>query len=453
MLNLDELHACVDREEIDTVLVVFTDLYGRFMGKRFDASFFLDQVTKSGTHACNYLLTVDMEMEPVSGYQYANWEKGYGDFHLVPNLDTLRRASWLERTALVVCDVEDVETHKPVIFAPRSILKRQYERASQLGLSALGASELEYYIFRNSYRETMQTKYQNLTPASWYLEDYHVLQSTREEDFNGAIRRHLAASGVPVESTKGEWGLGQHEVNIRYCDVIEMADRHVVLKQCLKEVADRLGASVTFMAKFAEDQAGSSCHVHMSLWQNGENAFMGDDEIGDLRVSDMFRYVVGGWLMRLPELMVFLAPTVNSYKRFQANSWAPTNLAWSADNRTAGIRVVGSGASLRLECRIPGADCNSYLVYAALLAAALDGIANQTEPPEIFVGDVYNTKDVSPMPGSLREAVERFENSEFAKATFGEDVVQHYAHFFRVEQDAYDRSVTDWERARYFERI
>jgi glutamine synthetase len=349
--------------------------------------------------------------------------------------------------------VEDVETHKPVIFAPRSILKRQYERASQLGLSALGASELEYYIFRNSYRETMQTKYQNLTPASWYLEDYHVLQSTREEDFNGAIRRHLAASGVPVESTKGEWGLGQHEVNIRYCDVIEMADRHVVLKQCLKEVADRLGASVTFMAKFAEDQAGSSCHVHMSLWQNGENAFMGDDEIGDLRVSDMFRYVVGGWLMRLPELMVFLAPTVNSYKRFQANSWAPTNLAWSADNRTAGIRVVGSGASLRLECRIPGADCNSYLVYAALLAAALDGIANQTEPPEIFVGDVYNTKGVSPMPGSLREAVERFENSEFAKATFGEDVVQHYAHFFRVEQDAYDRSVTDWERARYFERI
>ncbi|MEO2011675.1 MAG: glutamine synthetase family protein, partial [Pirellulaceae bacterium] len=233
----------------------------------------------------------------------------------------------------------------------------------------------------------------------------------------------------------------------------EMADRHGVLKQCLKEVADRLGASVTFMAKYAADQAGSSCHVHMSLWREGVNAFAGDVKVGDLRVSDTFRHFVGGWLARLPDLMVFIAPTVNSYKRFQSESWAPTRLAWSVDNRTAGIRVVGSGSSLRLECRVPGADCNPYLTYAALLSAGLDGIANETEPPAIFVGDVYQTEDAPSVPQSLREATDRFESSDFAKTTFGEDVVKHYAHFFRVEQEAFDRSVTDWERVRYFERI
>jgi glutamine synthetase len=453
MLNLDQLRELVGREEIDTVLVVFTDLYGRFMGKRFDASFFLDQVASDGTHACNYLLTVDMEMEPVPGYQFANWDLGYGDFHILPNLDTLRIASWLDRTALVLSDVESESSHGLVNVAPRSLLKRQVERATKLGLEVMGASELEYYIFRDSYRETMKKGYGDLTAAGWYLEDYHALQGGREEDLNGSARRHLAASGVPVESTKGEWGIGQHELNIRYCEVVEMADRHGVLKQCLKEVADRLGASVTFMAKYAADQAGSSCHVHMSLWQNGVNAFVGDVEVGELRVSDTFRHFVGGWLARLPEVMVFLAPTVNSYKRFQSESWAPTRLAWSVDNRTAGIRVVGSGSSLRLECRVPGADCNPYLTYAALLSAGLDGIANETEPPEIFVGDVYQTDALPSVPRSLGEAVARFENSNFAKATFGEDVVEHYAHFFHVEQDAYDRCVTDWERRRYFERI
>ena len=452
-LTLDDLRESVGRGEIDTVLVIFTDLYGRFLGKRFDAGFFLDQVATGGTHACNYLLTVDMEMEPVPGYRFANWEKGYGDFHLVPDLDTLRRASWLDRTALVVSDVQSQQTHAPVSVAPRSILNRQVERAEQLGLIAMGASELEYYIFRNSYRDAMDKGHRDLTPAGWYLEDYHVLQGTREEDLNGAIRRHLRDSAVPVESTKGEWGVGQHEINIRYCEVLEMADRHAVLKQCLKEVADRLGASVTFMAKFAEQQAGSSCHVHMSLWRDGINAFVGDTAVGELQVSDTFRHVVGGWLARLPELMVFLAPTVNSYKRFQSGSWAPTRLAWSVDNRTAGVRVVGSGSSLRLECRVPGADCNPYLAHAALLAAGLDGIANKTEPPEVFVGDVYGTSDVPHVPRSLQEAVERFETSDFAKTTFGTEAVEHYAHFFRIEQQAYDRCVTDWERHRYFERI
>ncbi len=453
MLDLDQLLELVDQAEIDTVMVVFTDLYGRFMGKRFDAGFFLEQVAAVGTHACNYLLTVDMEMEPVPGYQFANWDKGYGDFHLVPDLKTLRRASWLERTVIVISDVDCDQTHQPVPVAPRSVLKRQVERAAQQELAVMGASELEYYLFRESYREAVNKGHRDLKSVGWYLEDYHVLQGGREEDINGAARRHLAASGVPIESTKGEWGIGQHELNIRYCEVVEMADRHGILKQCIKEVAERVGASATFMAKFAEDQAGSSCHIHMSLWRDGKNAFEGDIGLGDLRVSDTFRHFVGGWLARLSELMVFLAPTVNSYKRFQSGSWAPTRLAWSVDNRTAGIRVVGSGSSLRLECRIPGADCNPYLAHAALLAAGLDGIANQTEPPELFVGDVYQTDEVPHVPRSLREAIERFKNSEFATSTFGDEVVKHFAHFFQVEQDAYDRCVTDWERARYFERI
>lgn len=453
MLTIDHLQQSAERGEIDTVLVMFTDLYGRFMGKRFDADFFLQSVASDGTHACNYLLTVDMEMDPVPGYRFANWEQGYGDFHLVPDLRTLRHASWLEKTALVICDVEDENDHAPIPEAPRSLLNSQVQRASEMGLAAQGASELEYYIFRDAYREAMQKGHRDLTPAGWYIEDYHTLQGARVEDFNGAARRQLVRSGVPVESTKGEWGLGQHELNVRYCDTLEMADRHAILKQCLKEVADRMEMSVTFMAKFAAEQAGSSCHVHMSLWRDDQNVFAGERAVGPLKCSDTLLHFVGGWLQRIPDVMVLLAPTVNSYKRFQSGSWAPTRLAWSSDNRTAGVRVVGSGQSLRLECRVPGADCNPYLTYAALLAAGLDGIANQTGPADLFVGDAYGTEDVPQVPGTLQQAMHLFENSQFARDSFGDQVVEHYAHFFRVEQQAFERAVTDWERTRYFERI
>jgi glutamine synthetase len=453
LLDERELRALADRNEIDTVLVVFTDLYGRFMGKRFDAYFFLETVMGHGSHACDYLLTVDMEMEPVPGYPFANWEKGYGDVHLVPDLPTLRRASWLEKTALIICDVQRGLDHAMVAEAPRSILRSQLQRADELGLTVMGASELEYYMFRDSYRQAVEKQHTQLSPAGWYIEDYHAQQGARVEDYNGPARRHLANSGVPVESTKGEWGLGQHELNIRYCDVLAMADRHAIMKQCMKELADQLGVSVTFMAKYHSQQAGSSCHVHMSLWRDGRNVFAGQDVVGPIRCSDTFRYFVAGWLRRLPELMVFLAPTVNSYKRYRSGSWAPTRLAWSHDNRTAGLRVVGAGESLRVECRVPGADCNPYLTYAALLAAGLDGLADQSEPPELFSGDVYSTQDVPHVPRTLPEALDLFESSELAKEVFGEKVVEHYVHFFRSEQQAYDQAVTDWERHRYFERI
>jgi glutamine synthetase len=453
MLSREDLRAAVEQGSIDTVLVVFTDHYGRFMGKRFDARFFLEDGIAHGTHACDYLLTVDMEMQPVAGYRFANWERGYGDFHLAPDLATLRVASWLDRTAMVLCDVRDVKTHELVAVAPRSILRRQIERASASGFDAKAASELEYYLYRDSYRGAHDKGWRGLDPAGTYLEDYHALQGTRSEPFTAAVRRHLRDSGVPVENSKGEWGLGQHEVNVRYADVLEMADRHCVYKQCLKEVADSLGMSVTFMAKIAQDQAGSSCHIHMSLWRDDANAFAGDKELGPLRCSDAFRHFLGGWIARANEVMPFYAPTVNSYKRYQAASWAPTRLAWSYDNRTAGFRVVGEGPSLRIECRIPGADANVYLAFAAALASGLDGIARKTEPPPMASGNLYTSTDLARVPTSLRDATDRFEKSSFTRDAFGADVVEHYAHFFRTEQAAYDQAVTDWERQRYFERI
>jgi len=452
MLNLERLTQLVETDEIETVLVVFTDVYGRFMGKRFDADFFLESAVSDGTHGCDYLLTVDMEMEPVPGYDFANWELGYGDFHLVPDISTLRHATWLEKTALVLCDLENDKTHSRVEEAPRSLLRAQVEAASASGFEVFGASELEYYIFEDSYRDAVEKGYAGMQPAGWYIEDYHALQGTRVEKLNAAVRRHLKRSGVPVENSKGEWGLGQHELNVRYADVLSMADRHGVYKQCVKEVADRLDMSVTFMAKFATDRAGSSCHIHLSLWKDGENAFVGDDPLGPVSCSEEFRWFLGGWITHVSDVMPLYAPTVNSYKRYRAGSWAPTKLAWSHDNRTAGFRVVGSGSSLRIECRIPGADCNPYLAYAAALASGLDGIAKQIEPPAIFEGDVYAAKELPGVPPTLRDATELFANSEFAHRTFGEKVVDHYAHFFRVEQEAYDRSVTDWDRKRYFER-
>jgi glutamine synthetase len=453
MLTPEELRARVAQGEIETVVVAFTDHYGRLLGKRFDADMFVEEIASGGAHACDYLLTTDMGMEPVRGYRFANWELGYGDFHLVPDLATLRVASWLEKSALVLCDVKSERTQDFVSVAPRTVLRRQIDAAARIDYECYAASELEHYLFRDTYRDAHRKGYAGLEPAGWYLEDYHILQGTRNEGYHAAIRRHLKRSGVPVENSKGEWGPGQHEVNIRYAEALGAADRHVVFKQCLKETAESAGLSVTFMAKFSAETAGSSCHIHLSLWRDGKNAFPGGQRIAHIECSDVFRWFLGGWLAHVPEVMVFYAPTINSYKRYIDSSWAPTRLAWSYDNRTAGFRVVGEGASLRIECRIPGADCNPYLAFAASLASGLDGVANRIEPPEIFTGDVYAAQSLARVPYTLGEAADRFAASEFAKHAFGEEVVEHYLHFFRNEQRAYDFAVTDWERRRYFEQI
>jgi len=443
----DELNDAVEAGTIDTVLVAFTDHYGRTLGKRYDARFFLDSVGHGG-HACDYLLTVDMEMEPVEGYDYASWERGYGDFHLVPDFSTLRRCGWAPGSAIVLCDVADEATQENVPVAPRSILREQVDKAAAAGFVGQAASELEFFLYRDSYRTAHAKGYTNLESAGWYNEDYHLLQGARVEDYVGAARRVLRVSEIPVENSKGEAAIGQHELNIRYADALSMADRHVVLKHAMKELADRQDVAVTFMAKPHDDQSGSSCHIHLSLWADGVNAFAGPDG-----PTAEFRWFLGGWMRHTPDLMVCYAPTVNSYKRYRSQSWAPTKLAWSTDNRTAGFRIVGTGSSLRIECRIPGADVNPYLAYAAAMASGLDGISNRIEPPPEFVGDAYTDSEIPTVPTTLSAALDRFRGSTEARRLLGDAVVDHYGHFLAMERDAYEASVTDWERRRYFERI
>jgi glutamine synthetase len=448
-LPLDELRAAVAEGTVDTILLAFSDPYGRLLGKRFDAGFFVESID-DGTHVCDYLLAADIEMEPVSGYAFASWEQGYGDVHLVPDLSTLRRAAWTEHTAIVLCDVVDDAAHVAVAVAPRTILRRQVERLTEHGFVARAASELEFFIFDDSYREAHAKGYAHLEPAGWYIEDYHLLSTGRVEPYVRATRRALSASGIPVENSKGEWGRGQHELNIRYTDVLEMADRHVVMKHAMKELADSMGLSVTFMAKPTTDEAGSSSHLHLSLWdaEAGTNVFA-----SGAAESDTFRWFLGGWMAHVEDFMVCYAPTVNSYKRYVDGSWAPTRIAWSRDNRTAGFRIVGTGPSLRIENRIPGADCNPYLAYAATIASGLAGIEQKIEPPAAFDGDVYQAQHLPHVPRTLEHATARFADSAAAGAAFGDEVVDHYAHFHRVEVDAHHAAVTDWERTRYFERI
>lgn len=455
MLTLANLQTMVEQGDVETVLTVFPDLYGRLMGKRIDADYFLEYIAEGGMHACDYLLTTDMEMDVVEGYKFANWERGYGDFHCLPDLSTLRQVTWLEKSALVLCDVETEPGHEPVGIAPRTMLKGQLARLAEAGFQANMASEIEYYIFKETYDSAKEKHFEDLNTFGWYLEDYHMLQGSKEDALNGAARRHMTQSGIPVEFSKGEWGPGQHELNLRYAPALEMADRHVIYKQGFKEIALAQGLAVTFMAKWRSDLSGSSCHIHLSLWDNDshQNAFVGEGQFGPAQVSDLFRWFLGGWMAHTQELMPFYAPNPNSYKRYSYQSWAPTNIAWSYDNRTAGFRVVGRGPSLRIECRIPGADVNPYLAYAASIAAGLHGIENQIEPPPMFEGDVYGATDLPRVPASLRQAADALEASAMLRAAFGDEVVDHYVHFFRTEQRKYDEAVTGWERERYFERV
>jgi glutamine synthetase len=448
------LKQMISDEQIETVLTVFPDIYGRLMGKRVAGRYFLDHVLEDSLHACDYLLACDMEMDPVPGYTFTSWAQGYGDFRLVPDLNTLRIASWLEKSALVLCDIQNEDTGSPVDIAPRNILRRQVERAVKSGYVAMGGSELELYVFKDTYEEAVRKSYVDLQPLGNYIEDYHILQGTKEEFVIGAIRYHLDRSGVPVEFSKGEWGPGQQEINLCYTDFLEMADRHVLYKHAAKEIAMQQKCSVTFMAKWDERYAGSGMHLHASLWDTSGTRplFPGEETLEGLKTSALFRHFLGGWIKHLRELFVFFAPYPTSYKRFRAGSFAPTGIAWSTDNRTSGFRIIGHGPSLRIECRAPGADANPYLAFAATLAAGLDGIANKIEPPTMFKGDVYTALELPQVPHSLHEAIREFENSTFVQQTFGPAILEHYLHFFRTEQRKFDEAVTTWERARYFER-
>ena len=451
LLTEAELRDLVTRGEIDTVLVVFPDLYGRLVGKRYAADFFCTSVLAHGMHACDYLLACDMEMDPVPGYRFTSWERGYGDVHCVPDLTTLRRAAWLERTALVLCDVRRGSDDAPVSVAPRSILQRQVARAAAAGYVAQGASELEFFVLRETYESCHAKGFDQLQTSGWFIEDYHTLQGVKVEPLVGAIRRLAAASGVPVESSKGEWGPGQQELNLQYTTLLEMADRHVIYKQAAKEIAIQQGAAITFMAKMDERFAGSSMHVHSSLWMDGGARAAFDAPAAPGALPDLCRWWLGGLMHHARACTLLYAPYVNSYKRFRAGSFAPTAIAWAHDNRTAGFRIVGRGPSLRVECRIPGADANPYLAFAATLAAGLDGVANKIEPPAAFDGDAY-AAELPRVPGTLPEATAAFAESSLFNDAFGADVVEHLLHFARTEQRKFDETVTTWERRRYLER-
>lgn len=452
-LTVEALKQQVADEQIETVLTVFPDLYGRLVGKRIMGEYFVHDVLEHGVHACDYLLACDMEMDPVPGYQFTSWATGYGDFRLVPDLSTLRTASWLEKTAIVLCDVLNEEEDIPVSVAPRNILKKQVEAAQAMGYTAMGASELELYLFRDSYETARQKNYHDLEPIGHYIEDYHIFQGTKEEFVIGAIRKHLDRSGIPVEFSKGEWGPGQQEINLRYTDFLEMCDRHILYKHLAKEIAWQNDVALTFMAKWDERYAGSSMHLHASLWDgDGKPLFPGEEPFGAVQSSPLFRWFLGGWMHHIREIFAFYAPYPSSYKRYVSGSFAPTGIAWAYDNRTAGFRVLGHGDALRLECRAPGADANPYLAFAVTLAAGLDGIKHQIEPPPMFEGDVYAAQNLPQVPYSLNESIAELQKSTWAREVLGDDVVEHYLHFFRTEQRKFDEVVTSWERARYFER-
>ena len=448
MLSLEELRREVEAGTIDTVVAAFTDMQGRLIGKRIQGEYFVEDVVAHGIEGCNYLLALDMEMDPVPGYEMANWERGYGDFEIVPDFSTLRRIPWLEGTALVLCDVV-WDDGNPVVASPRQILIAQYERAHALGYTPMFASELEFYLYRDNYEQAAEKGYRDLTPTVPYIMDYHVLATTRDEDFMRQVRLGMQGAGIPVEFSKGEAWYGQHELNMRYADAVTSADRHTIYKNGVKEIAYKNGLAATFMAKPSEKDIGSSCHIHSSLVSvdGGESAFVDGHE-----ETDVFRHYLGGLRRHIRELALFVAPSVNSYKRYAAESWAPTSVSWGRDNRTCGFRIVGHGASRRVECRIPGADVNPYLGFAAVLAAGLDGIENEADPGPELVGNAYEAGQAEAFPSSLREAVDLWEGSSFVKQAFGEDVWAHYLNYGRTEQRLFDQVVTDYERARMFER-
>lgn len=457
-MTLTELKAKVKAGVIDTVLVGFPDPFGRLVGKRYRADFFLQECVESGTHGCSYLLTVNLDMDPLDGFKVANWDAGFGDFEIRPDLATLRILPWQTGAALVICDYQKHDGSL-VAEAPRSVLRAQLKRIEERGWTSFAASELEFYLFNQTFESACAGGYADLKPSSDYRIDYHLLQPGRDEPLMRAIRNGLTEAGVPIENSKGEWSRGQHEINFRYAEPLEMADRHVVFKQGVKEIAAQFGKSVTFMAKYAPSEAGNSCHIHMSLWKAGRSLFWdtpkgrGKAKGHEGAPSPLFRQFLGGLMKYSPELCLFFGPTVNSYKRYQPGSWAPTRMAWASDNRTTGFRIVGHGNSFRIENRMPGADANPYLAFAAMLAAGLAGVDEQLDCGDEYQGNAYVDPKLKRLPSSLREATDLFENSKLARTVLGDAVVDFYVHHARLEHQAFSDAVTDWEKRRYFEQI
>jgi glutamine synthetase len=460
----DELFAAIERGDIDTVVMAFPDLQGRLVGKRTTGRFFLEQVAEHGTENCDYLIATDFDDVAVPGYRFASYDLGYGDMLARADFATIRITPWVPKTALVLCDLFSVKTGEPIRVAPRQVLRDQVIAAQRMNLEPMIGSEIEFYLFRESYEEIHARGHRDLTPHSPFMEDYQIAQTTRDEYVVGEIRRGLEAAGIPVEFSKGEAGRGQHELNLAYTRALEMADRNMVYKTAAKEIAAGLGRSVTFMAKYDFAETGSSCHVHSSLWHLSEGAVRGSAFDGGDGVpggashhhapalTDHFRMYLAGQLAAARDFSILWGPTVNSYKRFQPGSWAPTAVAWGIDNRTLGYRVVGHGAATRVECRVPGADANSYFAFAGTIAAGLYGIRHRLQLPDAYQGNGYDAKDLPRIPATLAEAADLWERSDIARECFGDDVHHHLLTMARHEWATFNGAVTDWERTRYFER-
>jgi glutamine synthetase len=453
MTGRDLIDSGIADGSLDTVVVAFPDMHGRPVGKRVTADFFTSHVAEHGIEACDYLLAVDVDMTPLPGYHYTNWDTGYGDFLCLPDYDTARLIPWLPGSAMVLCDLVDTTDATPIEVSPRRILRRQLERAAERGLRVCSATELEFFLFRDSYEEATDKGWKDLVPHTSTIEDYQLLQTTREEYVLRRIRNEMLGARIPVEFSKGEAGRGQHEVNVTYDEAVVTADRHLVFKNGIKEIAAQEGRAATFMAKWTMEDVGSSCHVHTSLW----DAESGDPLMADASHSSGFselgRRFVAGQIAAARELAWCAAPTVNSYRRYVPGSWAPTAVVWGEDNRTCGFRAVGHGAGRRVESRIPGADVNPYLVLAAAVAAGLYGIDHELELGDAFEGNAYEADDVPRIPSTLIEAIEELRGSKVALEAFGPDVHHHLLNTAEQEWLAFNRHVTDWELARNFERL
>ncbi|QCO55839.1 glutamine synthetase [Pseudorhodobacter turbinis] len=449
-MTFDDLQDLVAKREIDTVLVCFVDMQGRLMGKRFHAGHFVASAWEE-THCCNYLLATDLEMSTPDGFASTSWERGYGDYVMKPDLTTLRPVPWLAATAMVLCDILDHNTHEEVPHSPRAMLKRQVARLAEMGFDAMTATELEFFLFEKSYEEISKSGFRDLAPLSVYNEDYNIFQTTKEEHVMRPIRNHLWDAGLPIECTKGEAEAGQEELNIKYADAMKTAEYHSIAKHAVKEIAWQQGHAASFLPKWHQSKAGSSSHVHQSLWKDGKPAFADDSD--DLGMSELMKHYMAGLLKYAPDYTYFMAPYINSYKRFMKGTFAPTRVIWSVDNRTAGFRLCGQNSkAIRVECRIPGSDMNPYLAMAGMLAAGIAGIEEKLSLQAPATGDIYQG-DTGMIPGNLRDARETLLASAMLRKALGDDVVDHYARAAEVEIEEFDRVVTDWEIARGFERV
>ena len=454
-LTRQQLTERIDTGEVDTVVMAFPDHQGRLVGKRATGHFFLDHVADDGTENCDYLIATDLDDTPLPGFRFTSYEQGYGDMLARADWTTIRMVPWVPKTALILCDLFDVASGELIEEAPRTILRRQVEAAATLGHLPMVGSEIEFHLYRDTYEHAHAKGYRNLEPHSPWLQDYQVLQTTKDEYLIGQIRRGLEAAGVPVEFSKGEAGRGQHEINLAFADPMEMADRNAVFKNAAKEIAALNGRSITFMAKVSMADTGSSCHIHSSLWDvaGTQSRFADVADHDPHHMNTVFRQWTAGLLATARDFTLLWGPTVNSYRRFQPESWAPTGVAWGRDNRTLGLRVVGHGNGARVESRIPGADANTYVAFAGTIAGGLYGLRHGLELEEPFVGNGYTAVDVPRVPTTFIEAIEWWERSDIARECFGDDVHHHIANHARQEWQAFQRTVTDWEMVRYFERI